>query len=285
MRIFFGVFIVLIGIFLLFGTVTNDLWWNVLNNFFSVWPIIFVFIGLSVLSKISGLKWLRIVNSVLIILFVVFLFFFPGFSGKNTNLIETQVNVALEAGIEKVSIEVKIDNINLIIRPARKESQNSITGSIMATEADEIQIIQSSGRLRIISNEHKNAFFFFAPKDRIVELFLPENIYYDLYAAGGIITSRITLRKNIIEEIDFEGGIIDLDFETELIEKPFEIISNSGISKIKLTIPKTSTSNTSLEGGIKNFSAEVYLIKQSLDPQVYIEVNSGIMNIDLKTLR
>ena len=47
MKLFFGLVFILVGVLLLFGFFTANLWANVLDNFIAVWPVIFIFIGLS----------------------------------------------------------------------------------------------------------------------------------------------------------------------------------------------------------------------------------------------
>src|SRR6056297_1416006 len=114
MRLFFGILLAIIGFTLLFGMFSGDIILRIIHNFFNAWPIIFIFIGLSILSEIKGLKWVKYINYALSILFVLYLVFAP--LTTNEDAFSGNFEVPVSSEYSEYDIQMDFAVINLEVR-------------------------------------------------------------------------------------------------------------------------------------------------------------------------
>jgi hypothetical protein len=115
MKLAMGLIFVLVGILLIFGIFTGDTLLNAFVNLINYWPIILVFIGLSILSGVKGLKWLKYLNAILTVCFILFIFFWPSafLSGSRTVSETTLLETTEELTVVEIQIDLPMVNIRI----------------------------------------------------------------------------------------------------------------------------------------------------------------------------
>src|SRR6056297_1408726 len=177
MHLFFGVMLLVIGVLLVFGLFYATIFSTIFENLFYLWPFILILIGLSILSKIKGLRWLRFINAIFIICFALALIFYPTDFLTDKQYQEYSFQVALDETAEKNILELDVPTVYLEV--VSDESLDNMISGTYYSHVDDTQIRISGNRVRI-SRENDNKIFLFGTPRYELSLRIPEDTNLEL---------------------------------------------------------------------------------------------------------
>lgn len=279
MRLFFGVLFIVIGVLVFTGTFSWDIFANMSENFFRVWPVIFVFIGLSVLAKVKGLKWLRHVHSIFLVFFLLYMIFWPSDAVYSQQFFELPISVPLSDSFDSFSIDISGSAYEIILEDATDTSINEIQG-VMISRKEKLKI-ETFHNIVSFRLEESNPLFFFKPEINTIKLLLPVRNSYQLISTGGVVTAKITLTNASLKILDIKSGYIKVFADFGKVNTPLQIWMESGAIFADMFFPAGTTYFGKTEGGIKNITVSDQLLESFTNPLINYRVNSGFMNFNL----
>ncbi|HOO74489.1 MAG TPA: hypothetical protein PLS66_04275 [Tepiditoga sp.] len=280
MRFAFGLIIIVIGVLLLFGTINVNIFFNVINNFFTVWPIIFIFIGLSIISKIEGFKWVKWINSILSILFVIYLFFFPG-QNYSAKIYEGNETIPITENFEEIYIDIDCPISNMKINFEDSTDEIAFKYSSLNTQPE----IDSFGN-RIKIDTTPGIRYFIPSSNPALKLELIKGIKYYISIDSGISKVEADNLNNYIKELNINSGIINVtvnnlrDGNYSYGETKFDF--DTAILNMKIYTPSETTYDYDIDTAFKTFDVSSGIIRNSENPDMYFNIDSAFSNITIK---
>jgi len=275
MRIAFGIFIILLGIIILFFNPGWNLIERIFENLSMVWPMILIFIGIGILSKIKGFGWLRFINIILMVLFILYLLLWPNFLDfGGLNLYKSAIDVPIDA-VDGSTIKLIFITGPLKLYLEDEKNQRNITG-FYSFNSKYFEILTKKNE--VVFRSHKN--YSFGKQNRI-DLKLPKDYIYDVVIKSGVLSCELDFKENIIKNFDVDSGVINLDFELEKLLLPLNLKLKASIINADIKLPKGAKYDLFTTGGIKKVSVS-NLTRDSVSPDFKMTVDSGIINLKLK---
>lgn len=291
--IFAGLTIILVGFAYLFralGLVSFSF------NLFSLWPLLIVFFGLSLLSKRSVVSD---VVGIITILLVLFLVFFTIFNPPATNYAQVK-NTSIDVGIEQGVTRGKIDlqaGVGKVSVSGNAQQGKMIQGNLMSnvmgveTSSSVINNVQSvfiipTDDVKVLKGNFQNIF----------SLKLANDIPLDFTFQGGAAELDIDLTSVSVENVNIDTGASDLNLKLgNKVSSDVEI--NAGASSINITLPNdigvmltvdSGLSSKTLKGLVME-SDKVYKTPNydSMEKKININVSMGMasLNIDWQEIQ
>jgi len=280
MKLFFGIILLTIGVLLVFGLIDASLFSNAFENLFYLWPFILIMIGLSILSNVKGLRWLRVINSILIIGFAFALFFFPADFLSDGVYKEIPFQIALDGDSEKNIIELEIGTVYLEVVSDRQLS-DMITGTYVSRE-DDMKIYMSGNRLKISRKDDYKFYLFKKPRNEL-HLKVPEDGNLELLIDSAVLKSDLILKKNPFEIIDINTAILNMNMEVEEFTVPMKLICESAINDLKIKTSGDLNYSRTMESAINNISISDVFKEVDYNPDLDVQVRSAINTFSLKS--
>lgn len=270
MKLFFGALFAVIGFLLLFGFFTGDIVLRIFHNFFTAWPIIFVFIGLSILSGIRGLKWVRYINYALSIVFVLYLIFIP--LSNREDVFNGNFEIPLNEEYSSYDIQIYYAIINLEIKYHEK---NYIDFQFKGNNSKPNFEINGN-RIRI-----ENTYFFATTNNSKLIIYLPEEFEYDFDLNSAIVNLDVDGESNYINDLKINTAISNLKLESEFFPVQLDIDSKTAINNVKIYSSRKTTYDIDKEGPFISLKVDDIFIKDNVNPEIKIDSNSAFGNIKL----
>lgn len=274
MKIAFGIFIILLGVIILFFNPGWGLLERIFENFATAWPMILIFLGLAILSQVKKLRWLRILNTILMVLFIVYLLLWPDLlSFGNLNLYKSGIDLPIDVPVgSTVKLIFLTSSLNLKINDG--ESSTSLIGYYSF----------NSKYFEVISRENEFIFqsskgFSLGRKNEI-ELNLPENYKYEIIIKSGTSGLKFDLKRVIMEKLEIESGIASLNIKLKKLAFPTSIKIKAGITNANIEFPESTKYSLDFDGAIRNVKIS-NLIEEKESPDVVLIGESGILNLKL----
>ena len=285
MKIAMGLIFVLVGVLLIFGIFTGDTLLNAFINLVNYWPIILVFVGLSILSSIKGLRWIRYLNALLIAVFVLFTFFWPSpFLSGERAVKDTVTLEALESS-RSIEIQLNLAMANIAVEPLEEEASSkaavidyTVRGSNLRIEEDNTQLSQK---------------FVIRPDSNIswlgtstIVMKLNPNYNYVLKFDSAVMNSRFDLGELKVDELKLNGAIIKAELNMSEVGSA-DIKVNAAIINSEIFIPDNIRSILRVNAAIKSVKTDLpytgdgeYVFEgKSFDFSSYLSFDSAIMNL------
>ncbi|MCD6546496.1 MAG: hypothetical protein J7K69_07575, partial [Thermotogae bacterium] len=274
MKIAFGIFIILLGVIILFFNPGWGLLERIFENFATAWPMILIFLGLAILSQVKKLRWLRILNTILMVLFIIYLLLWPDLlSFGNLNLYKSGIDLPIDVPVgSTVKLIFLTSSLNLKINDG--ESSTSLIGYYSF----------NSKYFEVISRENEFIFqsskgFSLGRKNEI-ELNLPENYKYEIIIKSGTSGLKFDLKRVIMEKLEIESGIASLNIKLKKLAFPTSIKIKAGITNANIEFPESTKYSLDFDGAIRNVKIS-NLIEEKESPDVVLIGESGILNLKL----
>ena len=274
MKIAFGIFIILLGVIILFFNPGWGLLERIFENFATAWPMILIFLGLAILSQVKKLRWLRILNTILMVLFIVYLLLWPDLLNfGNLNLYKSGIDLPIDVPVgSTVKLIFLTSSLNLKINDG--ESSTSLIGYYSF----------NSKYFEVISRE--NEFIFQSSKGfnlgrkNEIELNLPENYKYEIIIKSGTSGLKFDLKRVMMEKLEIESGIASLNMKLKRLAFPTSIKIKAGITNANIEFPESTKYSLDFDGAIRNVKIS-NLIEEKESPDVVLIGESGILNLKL----
>jgi hypothetical protein len=271
MRAIIGLLILLIGVLLLTGFFNTGILFRMIFNFFRLWPIFFVFIGISILSSIKGLRWMKYINYLLGIFFAIYIVFMPlesrffDFNSENRNF------EILNTESKNVDIDIDYPSVVLAIE-VKDIEQISIEYDSDDLKPD-IKILNDKIKIDYDDN-------FLKGTNRYITLVLPKDKNYKIDIDSAYADLRVKDNYSSINEIHFDTAITRLYYENQGDMKYLKLISNSAIFKADIDVLENTRYDYNKSTAI--FTRNINGMNRDRDmPQLYLDINTAISNIDI----
>lgn len=290
MKLFAGIIFILIGVSLLFGFLNSEIWGNVFENFLMVWPVIFVFIGLSVLTNIPSLRWIKYLNGVLTVLFILFLFFWKWDIGWQRPLnTYTLPTIAIEESIPGAGNGIG-QNIRLLFRGASvdvefyasTEGAVSITGTYQSYTQNLI-VKQIANEITIeFPQEYTQPFRKNFRKKLIV--FLPASKRYDVLMEGGSVRWYSAFEQNPFQKVEIRAAIAyftaDLAsvpaYRADSVSVPMYLTIKAAIANLALVLSPDLPYYADIRSVINNQNLQAHRVNRPEEASIRVSVESAI---------
>lgn len=254
MKLAIGLIIVLIGVFLLLGVFSADIFLVFLTNLVRFWPAILILSGISILSGIRGLRWLRYVNGVLVFAFIAFLFLWPTELVPGTRATDIPLTLSkapAETRIVEIRIDVAVSDVS--VRTAPSELNRYVVGLLDYT--------LSSGSITIREDVRgERTIFTIAPdtdfawiRGASVDLRLDDDFTYEILVNGAILKVDVDPGTLDIARLDVKSGICNftIGVPSGLNSR---ITVEAGIVAGNLSFPENLKASLITEAGIRSVS-------------------------------
>jgi|SRR6056297_2409339 len=279
MPLFFGVLLLVIGVLLVFGLFDASIFSTIFENMFYLWPFILILIGLSILSKIKGLRWLRFINAIFIILFVLALIFYPSDLMSDGVYEEYAFQIALNESADKNIVEIDVAVLYLEVM-TDKTLENTISGTYYSN-VDDTDVRISGNRVRISRRDENKFFIFRKPKYELL-LRIPEKANLELLIDSAVLKGDISLENNPIEIIDINTAILNMNLQANAFSVPLEIICESAINNLNITAPAGLRYSREMESAINKITVDDAFQEVDYDADLEVEIHAAINNFNLK---
>ncbi len=275
MKLFFGLVFILVGGLLLFGFFTANLWANVLDNFIAVWPVIFIFIGLSVMANIRSLRWVKAVNGVLIVLFVLFLFFWRWDIGWMGPL--------QEYTMPAISLRENEKEVKLIFRAASLD----VEFSAQTGEESLIQGTYRSHAQNLVLKQTENVITIDFPREHSVTLtknykkkimmVLPREYRYQIVIESGTARFYSSFDDNPFSKVEINTAIGTIDSRFKRTAFPIAYVIKTAIGTVDIKLPKETPYYADIRAAIRTIDLEGLQTRKEAETPISIRVESAII--------
>ncbi|HOO33631.1 MAG TPA: hypothetical protein PK466_05505 [Thermotogota bacterium] len=281
MRLFFGLTLLLIGLLIVFGIFDASIFGTMVENLFFLWPFILIMIGISILSNIKGLRWLKIVNVFCIIAFTLALMFYPTDYYNASEYQEFPFQIAIASPEVKTILELELGTVYLEI-DTDYELSNMISGVYVSDEND-LEVDHSANRIKLKRENDYQVFAFKKPRHEI-HLKVPADAYMELLIDAAVVKGDLNLKTNPFEYVDINTAMLDLDVSLNSINRTLYFKSQSAINTIDFYLPEYTDYYRNVQSAINNFSVrEDHINSTETDPDIVVDVHSAISNISLNS--
>jgi len=276
MKLFFGLTFILVGVLLLFGFFTANLWASVLDNFVAVWPVVFIFIGLSVLARFRTLRWLNVLNGLLIVLFVLFLFFWRWDFGWTGPL--------QEYTLPTISLREQDKEVKIIFRAS------SLDVEFVAQSAEEplIQGTYVSHAQNLVLKQNENVITIDFPRMRAVTLTknykkkikmaLPRQYSYKIVIESGTARFFSSFEDNPFRLIEVNAAIGSIESRFMKTAFPIDYVLKSAIGNVDITLPKDMPYHADVRAVFRSIDMQGLQTKKEEVPTTTVRIESAIVH-------
>lgn len=246
MRLAFGLIILLVGILLVFGFFSADVFLNLLINFSRFWPFIIILVGIGILSGVKGMKWLKYINALFIVVFVLSLFFWPAGTNYGRNYSHTLTMENQEASNEVIELRIDLPIAKLRIMPYDGTIDENTVGKIdyAVTYGNQLKVRESDGFTKIVYNIEPDSFWFSSSD---ISLMLNPGKKYRLILDSGILKGNLNLTGLNVEYVDIDSGIVNITINLPG-GNDSDIKIDSGIMNSKILVPDNVNLSMNVEG-------------------------------------
>lgn len=257
-------------------------------NVFSLWPLIIIFFGLSLLTKRNIISDIVGIITMLLVLFTIF---FSMFSNQINDITikTTPVSVEIEQGVTKAKIGITagVGEIDVFGEENYKLISGSLVSNIMELEV----YSKTKGNLQsvLVLPSEKASFFKHDPKNNL-SLSINNTLPIDFVFQGGAADLNFDLRKVLAENINIDAGASNLDLKLgNIVSSNVKI--NAGASSINITLPKDVGVRLNLESGLSSKvlnglimeSEKVYKTPEYdlKDKKINIDISMGMASLNI----
>lgn len=291
----FGIFLLGVGIVWLLLNL-NVINFNILGAFFTLWPLIFVVIGINIIFKeksiVKGLTWLA---------FLIILIIYGSFGGKtatpfngewslgtNDSKTSSHADELMRTGLKNGTLKIDAGAVQLNI--------SDEIDKLLVLDADENNIKYNidyniAGDSVDIDLNNKNARVFGANKTNRMGVKLNNQVVWDIRMNTGASNGDIDLSKLKIKNLKISSGAVnykvklganvpvtDISLESGASNFEFDIPSNDVGVRVKLDGALNNTNFSEL-GWTKNGSTYESLNYKDAKSKINMDANIGVAKI------
>jgi hypothetical protein len=276
MKLIIGVFIIVLGIMLLSGISIGGILAGVFLNFFKIWPLIIIMIGLGILSEVRGFKWVKYINWVVSAFFVLFLIFAPAdisFRKMNneefilkTNEIYSHYNFEANLPVANITFETHSDSPDIKVYTRTRR---------------EFGGVEMFANKIIINYEPFSTPIFFYGEQYIISF--PEQKTFSVVINCAVSNTKFNLNNNVIRNIELNSAIVNFRLDINNFISPVKIVTNAAISNLEIKLPEGTTYYFNNTAPLRSLSGDSKLIQSSSNSQVSITNSSAIISSNIKS--
>jgi hypothetical protein len=252
-RLLFGLVLVLIGLAYL-GNSTG--WFNVNFDFWRLWPLIIVFMGLSMLSRRGWISWLIGSIVTLVVLGAVALVIFSHSSVGTREMVKQDIAIEKMAGTESAMVSVSTSAGNLDIAGG---VDRVVSGTFESNFAELKTDSTQSGTTQRVDLSVTGSWTGFGNHSNNLNLNLMPNLPTELTIKSGATDMDLDLRTIVANKVNIDTGASDLDLRLGEQAMNAEVIIKAGASSVKITVPASVAVKLKIDAGVssKNIDSDI----------------------------
>lgn len=248
-RLFLGLFLIFIGLALL-GETTGL--YHIEIDFWSLWPVLIIALGLSLLSRQGWLSFFIAVVVIVLVLALIVLSFYLGsnsFVKQRSGKVETElVSIPYLAGAKVATIKIKtgagklsIDGGGVGLVSGHFDS-NFLKLKVDSKLRDGVQEVslETQGNWRTFMRRPRND----------LDLSISSTLPVDLYLDAGAMKMEIDLTEVRARTVEIKSGASSLRLALGDLVENSEVRINSGASSIDISVPSSVGTRLEIEGGL-----------------------------------
>lgn len=253
MKWFWGLILILFGVLLL-GENFN--WWNNLDwsAIWQYWPVLFVFIGLSILFRPFRWGWLVMLLLVLLVLVAVIDSVtqnpvLPWNEKIESNQTGGVFNEALPSGIDQVTLEIKTGAANLELKNSSEKLVEGTYGEGFGGLSLKSDVNNNRASIKLNTDEQQMRARRWEKRDLTV--LVTDKYPVDLSLDTGASKMNLDLRELIISKLTVKTGASQLDVNIgSKIQKDAAVKISAGASSISVKLPADIGTDLRISSGL-----------------------------------
>ncbi len=247
-RLLRGVFIGTIGVVLLyntFGIVPYDFWLDLIT----LWPVLLIAVGFAILGGVTRLKVISALSSVVIISTIIIALVFRGAIFQERGLTKAEFSREMITGVKSGIAKIDFTTGSLDIGDTG-EFYDIETKESFAEDEPNISYRRSGSSAELRLKTPKDERLYLGKRQRKWNVFLSRDIDWQLDVNIGVSDSDLDLKNLKVTKLDLDGGVSDITIRFGSRVGTINADINSGVSKLKLLVPKSSGVRLTMNKGI-----------------------------------
>lgn len=246
-KIFLGIIIVAVG--LAYFLNNSGLYQVDINLGFNIiWPVILIYIGLSVLS---GKGWFSYLIGILLVALILVIMF-TNLLINNNSLSSTKddFSYAKEVTTQEATLDIKTGTVTFNLSGGSDKLVEGTFESSSSTLSKSNNLSTTSQEVTLNSVSSWN-FFNFSPKNKM-DVEVLNDLPYSIIIDSGASDMNIDLKDAIVNDLKIKTGASDLDlkFSDKSPLATFDL--NAGASSVKIKLPKSVGAKVQVTSGVSS---------------------------------
>ncbi len=257
-RLLFGGILILIGIAYLgnsFG------WFSVNVDFWQLWPILIVFLGLSILSRHGWVAWVVGSLVTLIVLGGVAYAIFVGFPVRDLSSETISVDRSTEVSEAKINIATGAGELTLR-GGSDKLADGTFTSNV--TTLTKSETIRET--VQELDLEMRGQWRGFGSTRNELSLNLTKDLPIDLSIDSGAMDMELDLAEVVVKRLSIDTGASSLDLVLGDRADQSDILVKAGASAVTIAVPRSAGVRLTIDAGLTSKTFEDFT---RVDENVY----------------
>ncbi|MFA6908308.1 MAG: DUF5668 domain-containing protein [Patescibacteria group bacterium] len=272
-RIVFGSVIIILGLAFLADNLGI---WDINFQFdiSLIWPLVIIFIGLSLLSRRG---WASTVVSIIAIVLITglvaaIIFGFGDIKIDSAAVTKNEVAIVTEADVQRAEVNISTGAGELIVAPAAVDQTNLISGTFESNFLTLTTKSRATGGVQTVHMETEGKWRGFGHKSNTLDLDISTAVPMALSFDTGAIDMNLDLRGVKTESVDIDTGASSLTLELGNAVAKTSVSIDAGASSITMSVPETSGVKLTLDSGVSSHTLENFT---KIDDDTYQTDNYG----------
>lgn len=281
----FGIFLLFVGVVWMlinFGVID----YSVFYSLFTLWPLIFVVIGINIIFRKNGIVKLATWMLFLIALILYGHFVDDGYDIKGGIQAGKDVRIEKTAVVENGELKLSLGAINLDVDAG---GANLVEASVSDSDIQYLSTEKEDGKTVEVNFTQKRKNFF-RPGKFGCNLNLNKDVVWDMDVDLGAAHGTFDLSELKVREIDLDAGVGDLDLILGSNHDFMRVKIDSGVTNMDITIPDGAGVRVKVDGlvaksGLTDMGWEKsggYYVSPDYDNavnKIEIDIDTGVGNI------
>ncbi|MCL5411873.1 MAG: toast rack family protein [Patescibacteria group bacterium] len=264
-KLFLGIFLIFIGlVYLAKTTGLLNIEFNI--NILELWPVIIIFIGLSLLSP-KG--WFSVIVSFLVTLIVLGIISFMVVSSNNKTLKQESISIKKEAGVKSAVLDLKTGAGKLTING---KGETLVSGNFESSFAQLSKTSEVQGETQKVELTLKGRISWpiFGRNPNNLDLQVNPDIPLKLNLDTGALQANLDLSNTMMEALDLDTGASTIDLTLGDKVKVSNVNINAGASTINIFLPRTVGAKVNVTSGLSSKNLTNF---KKIDPNTFESAN------------
>ncbi|MDP4092962.1 MAG: DUF5668 domain-containing protein [Bacillota bacterium] len=242
-----GIFILSIGVLWLlmsFGVID----WSIFDSIFTLWPLVFVVIGLSILFRNNS-----IVRAVLWVLFLAVLIIYGSVADYNYHGSNKTVSVTMQKLTETKYGELQLSLGGADISVDSGANQTDLVDATVSERDIRHSINYSNGRENATVKFSRHSYSIFGGHARNdCNVHLNSDILWDLNVDTGAVSGNLDLSALEVKNVDMDIGAAKMSMILGNKYNNTNVDIDAGASSINVTVPSDSGVRVNMDGALNS---------------------------------
>lgn len=248
-RILFGGLLILVGL----AYLGNSLgWFTVDVDIWQLWPLMIIFLGLSILSRHGWISWVVGSLITLVVLGGVAYVVFVGSPAQRTVTTET-IAVAKEAGAEQATLDIDAGAGSLTLQSGATDAVNGTFESNVTTVSKTSSLTNTTQAIGFNMRGHWRGF---GSTKNSLDLKLNQDLLYEVNVDSGAMDMNLDLAEIKLTKLTVDTGASSLNLDLGDRVDRSDVLVKAGASSVDISLPKTVGARVDVQAGLTSKDLE-----------------------------